>query len=555
MRKLNTPPIAPKVKAQLGQSLTETPHNVSDNLSFDDDPHETPSHEEPSAPLSENQSHARPQHGQEDDLVLRSRKTDSRVYGRGYAKSRNGRSPRSRIRSSPRASPEESLPPQNNDSKKLFPFNSIATSHEEQAGFAYTSSVHHGPRNLRKSLFFKPPSEPSSLRKTQRPGAFENATTGPINEDSGFSGLNMLKEDSEGAGMHNTSKSGKSLLEELFPEQIKDRQRLPSEMLKQQDPEALFDPPVIDDFQDDFLPKPLSTEDNAREPTLGPAPGDKTTILALEGGDSNLSEVDFRRVAPKGWHIEEWRGREDPLKIIPVRDEKSLLFQNRYYLVFPDPELARSYKKRAEYLHKLAQTYTPVAFQTSLLPAIGTLEGGEDAGALVREYTLVPPSQPLSLHVIHRPYHLSLLRMLAANGTVPLVHPVNRAGRSVLLWVDGYQPSTWDIRHMIARDSQTRGIRWSPAIGKGTVEQFDGQQRQAPSSLGDREEDQSGEADDVEVEANKVFYKRWLVSFEDEVEARRFARVWHKRPFPLWLFGLAWEDGEPLPSVNTEFMW
>ena len=538
--------------------MTEAPHNVINNLSFDDDPHEILSHEEPSAPpVSESQGYAGVLHGQQEDLVLRSRKTDSQVYGRGYAQAGDGRSSRSRVRSSPRVSPEELLLSHNNTLKKPFPSKAVPTRHKEQGDSFHTTSLHHGPRNPRKPLHFKPPSEPSSLRsrKTQSPGEFANATTGSTNEGSGFSGLNMMKEDSVGAGMHNTSKAGKSLLEELFPEQIKDRQRLPSERHKQQDPEALFDPPIIDDFQEEFLPKSPPTENSAGEPTLRAALNDKTTILVLEGGDANLSEVDFRRVAPKGWHIEEWRGREDPLKIIPVRDEKSLLFQNRYYLVFPDPDLARSYQKRAEYLHKLAQTYTPVAFQTSLLPAIGTLVGGEDAGALVREYTLVPPSQSLSLHIIHRPYHLSLLRMLAANGTVPLVHPVNRTGRSVLLWVDGYQPSTWDIRHMIARDGQTRGIRWSPAIGKGAVEQFNGQQRHVLSSLGDREEDQVSEADDVEVEANKVFYKRWLVSFEDEVEARRFIRVWHKRPFPLWLFGLAWEEGEPLPLINTEFMW
>ena len=552
MRKLRTPLTEPNLEVQLRQSSINTPHDAVDNLGTRNNSRQKETHEEPTFHLlkpPKERSNARVLHGQQEDSVLGNGSNSYRLKGSRYVQAKHSRDSKSRIRSSSRTLPEGLLAAQSHNSKRLPVNNSGAKSHNAQGILSY--------KRCDDFTDFKPTSVQPSVRagNTRWSGPLDNEMTGSMGADNEFSGLTMIKKDTVKIGVRRKKKSRKSLLEELFPEQAKDHQRVPRNELKQQKAEAVFDPPIFDEFQDEFLPTSPPNEDNMRGPTSKATLNDKTTILVLEGGDPNLSEADFRRIAPKGWHIEEWRGREDPLKIIPARDEKSLLFQNRYYLVFPDPELARAYKKRAEYLHKLAQTYTPVSFRTSMLPAMGTLVGGEDAAALVREYTIAPPSQPLSLHVIHPPYQISLLRMLAANGTAPLLHPVNRAGRSILLWVEGYQPTTWDIRHMIGRDGQDRGIRWSPAIGKGIVEQFDGQQRQAASASGDGEDDQSSELDDAEAEANKVFYKRWLVSFENEAEARRFIRVWHKRPFPLRLFDLTWEDGEPLPLVNTEFMW
>ena len=343
----------------------------------------------------------------------------------------------------------------------------------------------------------------------------------------------------------------KSLLEELFPEQVKDRQKPMEDTQKADSQVPRFEPPTFDDFRNEFFP----TRENVRGTTLKTARNENTTILVLDGGNLNLCEADFRRVAPKGWHIEEWRGREDPLKIIPARNEKSLLFKNRYYLVFPNAGLASAYKQRAEFLHKLARAHTPTSLMSPLLPPTGTMVNGEDAGALVREYTLAPPSQPLSLRVLHPPYQHSVLRLLAADGTVPLVHPTNQAGRSVLLWVDGHQPSTYEVGSMIGADGRDRGFRWSPSIGNGTIEQFDGQPRLVMPKLKDEGDSPAAEEEVVEEQGNKGIYRRWLITFEDETEARRFIRVWHRRAFPLWQFGVPWEDGEPLPLVHAEFIW
>lgn len=47
--------------------------------------------------------------------------------------------------------------------------------------------------------------------------------------------------------------------------------------------------------------------------------------------------------------------------------------------------------------------------------------------------------------------------------------------------------------------------------------------------------------------------RRWIVSFIDEQEARRFTRRWHRKPFPLRGEGVA--VGEPPPLLNAELIW
>ena len=348
-----------------------------------------------------------------------------------------------------------------------------------------------------------------------------------------------------------------TLFEELFPDQAKASQqpfRIPNVSKRL----PLWELSRLEESRNASLPRRSSTNKQATESEFQPRESvddGKVTIMVLANANPNLTEVDFRSVARKGWHIGEWRGREDPLQVIPARDEASLLFRNHYYLVFPTPELARAYRSRAEHLHKLAQVHMPTNIASPLLPPLGTTINGEDIGALLREYTLAPPSQPLYLHVLPPPYSLSHQRLLAAKGTVPLVHPVNRAGRSVLFWVDGFSPTTHVVTKMLDSDGQDRGLPWYPIAASGNIEPFDGTPR-SPSFPQQDDPDTGGvDQEEARAETGRNTFRRWLISFENETEARRFVRLWHMRPFPMWQFGLKREDGEPLPVVHTEFMW
>ena len=96
-------------------------------------------------------------------------------------------------------------------------------------------------------------------------------------------------------------------------------------------------------------------------------------------------------------------------------------------------------------------------------------------------------------------------------------------------------------------------MQWYPSTSSGAIIQLTGQSPDS-SSLEERCEDESNE-EKVTGETLKAGYKRWLVFLRDETEARRFIRIWHKRPFPLWNFHTSLENGEALPLVHTEFIW
>ena len=100
---------------------------------------------------------------------------------------------------------------------------------------------------------------------------------------------------------------------------------------------------------------------------------------------------------------------------------------------------------------------------------------------------------------------------------------------------------------MLAKDGQDRGLQWGPLNGKGSIEALD----PAPS-----------EADGTELpiadeprKTKKRFLQKWIIVFEDENEARRFVRTWHRMPYPFPLRDESAPYGEPPPLVHAEFLW
>ena len=58
-----------------------------------------------------------------------------------------------------------------------------------------------------------------------------------------------------------------------------------------------------------------------------------------------------------------------------------------------------------------------------------------------------------------------------------------------------------------------------------------------------------------ELEAGEYQHARWLISFEDENEARRFVRTWHQRPWPgIVGSDISWEYEDSTPLVQAEFL-
>ena len=180
------------------------------------------------------------------------------------------------------------------------------------------------------------------------------------------------------------------------------------------------------------------------------------------------------------------------------------------------------------------------------------MHDGEDIHVLLKNYSLAPSSQPLFLRALFPPYTNSMRRLLAANGFPNLTQPVDRSGRSILFWVDSFQPSTISVKNMLARDGQDRGIQWAPLNGKGSITLLERNSRRTQDKQASKDEE--SETEDVELR-KKLDFSRWVISFEDETEARRFIRAWHMRPYPLVEDGWRISDGEPEPLIHAQFLW
>ncbi len=180
-------------------------------------------------------------------------------------------------------------------------------------------------------------------------------------------------------------------------------------------------------------------------------------------------------------------------------------------------------------------------------PPPGMLVEGEDVYSVLQNYALCPPSQKISLRIVFPPYAPALKRLLELRGYPQIMRPEDKSCKSVLFWVDGFQPTIHDIREMISRDKRSRGLNWALANTLKPVEKVDS------SAAREWEEAEFGATEAAETTQFRGLYPRYLIHFADENEARRFTRAWHRRPFPVP--NEMASGGEPPPLVHAEFVW
>ena len=114
-----------------------------------------------------------------------------------------------------------------------------------------------------------------------------------------------------------------SLLEELFPSEAKQAYKDSQADNTVSSPSPCSDvphlePPNLDQLLGGYSqgdPGPLVDGNAAsKEATARALRHDELTVLVLYGARPDLADDDFRRIVPKGWHIEGWRGPGDILK-------------------------------------------------------------------------------------------------------------------------------------------------------------------------------------------------------------------------------------------------
>jgi hypothetical protein len=311
--------------------------------------------------------------------------------------------------------------------------------------------------------------------------------------------------------------------------------------------------------------------------------GEHYSALQLLHCSTELTETDFRRLVPKGKHILSWtrRGKGEFVHVIPGRDPLSLERLPFYYLVFRSPESALAYQKNALRLHKLNQLHQPQAIFSAIAPPKGFLEDGEDIAQATASYVLMPPDMPLSLSVVMQPYNPALRALFNVGGYKPIMPPVSpNTGQpvfKVLMQIDGYEPLPNELFRIIRRDGYKRGITWPLHNGEKGISRLrdivDSGTRfhnvTTPRAANPRNDNWDPFADSLEKENNGVddegkesqqisqhnmarVYNRWMIEFDEEEAARRFARMWNRRILPV---PKTWKDFETKRMCNVEFLW
>jgi hypothetical protein len=124
----------------------------------------------------------------------------------------------------------------------------------------------------------------------------------------------------------------------------------------------------------------------------------------------------------------------------------------------------------------------------------------------------------------------------------------------VLLSFDRGAITIHDLRMVLGDDGRLRNLQWNLAGGEGEIFKLDAAQSD-DEEPGEDVEDPSGELE-AEPEPKKRPFPtpaRYIISFKDRCEARRFVREWHRRPFPTLRERNPGDESPPI--AKAELLW
>ncbi|KAI9645275.1 hypothetical protein NHQ30_006010 [Ciborinia camelliae] len=280
----------------------------------------------------------------------------------------------------------------------------------------------------------------------------------------------------------------------------------------------------------------------------------EASVLILNCASKTLEESDFFRLSPKGEHIEGWTS--GIIKIIPGRDPQTLESLGHYFILFSSRAAALAYFHRTIELHTLSRNYSPNMIplpppaRTPNLPP-STLPSPKELQSALRNFSLIPPYTRLSLRLLQKPYRPAIAALLTTGSPNPLTfsRSQSHAQDTVLftLTIPSIGLSSWGLREILEADGKRRNLLWRFARQGAIVRLGEKAKVRPGQELGYQGENGIG--------GKKVYNTsgRYIISFLDRAEARRFVREWHKRPCPLQK---EYKDGdEPPPIANAEIMW
>ncbi|KAL2065616.1 hypothetical protein VTL71DRAFT_3286 [Oculimacula yallundae] len=266
----------------------------------------------------------------------------------------------------------------------------------------------------------------------------------------------------------------------------------------------------------------------------------RVAVLVLSACSKRLEETDFYRVGPKGNHIENWTS--GILKVIPARDNVTLEPLGQYYLLFSSYAAARLYLDKTQRLLYLSKSNDFFSRNTAKRDA--RLREDEDLEAVMRNFTMVPTGGKLYLRLLEPPYSKGIQWMIDAAGPASLVVRQNKSQHLVLFSTDSAPVKQGELENAIMDDGKRRNLHWklAGAMNEAVVQL----ETKAPTIRENAEFDTGNERRSTYQGA-----ARYTISFKDSNEARRFAREWHRRPFPSRRVARPEEDAPPIyHSIN-----
>lgn len=178
----------------------------------------------------------------------------------------------------------------------------------------------------------------------------------------------------------------------------------------------------------------------------------------------------------------------------------------------------------------------------------GYLKEGEDLEKLIKGFSLIPGFVKLSLRMLSRPYSPRVERLIQEGGPAAIAGREAESDHMVLFTTDRAHITHADVRDLLRQDGKRRNLRWNVASSLQEsiirLQNNDGNELiQHPNKsrvFGTRPRTFNGP-------------ERFIISFKDSHEARRFVREWHCRPLSMQQTRRA--EDEPPPIVNAEILW
>ena len=232
--------------------------------------------------------------------------------------------------------------------------------------------------------------------------------------------------------------------------------------------------------------------------------------------------------------------------MIQSREALTLEPLGKYWILFTSEVAALAYIDQTIRLHDFAQKNVGGIMLPSTVVTMSTSEG--DLQAALRSFSLVPGQHKLEMVKLRMPYQPGEAHMVRHSGPKHLkdLQP-NEEGLVVFALTSGVATSR-EIKDVLDKDGRARNMLW------GLVEDTGIQElnvlRGEPSRSAKRTVSFNSTKD-----AEWVPYtapSKFVLTFKDRYEARRFVREWHRRPFTQpSLYGT---DEEP-PIVLAEYIW